>query len=117
MGVATGPSRRAGEETLVLGNSGRLLEPGPDSPALQFIDAIRDEVHRFAITGHRRRREKTRQHSGLEDIPGIGAARRTALLKAFGGYARVAAAWIEEISVGPGIGRGLAERVHAYLHA
>ncbi|MGH8114348.1 MAG: excinuclease ABC subunit UvrC [Rhodanobacteraceae bacterium] len=116
VGVAKGPSRRAGEETLVLGDSGRDLEPGPDSPALHLIDAVRDEAHRFAITGHRRRREKARERGVLEDVPGIGAARRSALLKAFGGYAGVVGAGVEELCRVRGINRELAERIHAFLH-
>ncbi|TAN03515.1 MAG: excinuclease ABC subunit UvrC [Rhodanobacteraceae bacterium] len=116
VGVAKGPSRRVGEETLVLGESGRELEPGPDSPALHLIDAVRDESHRFAITGHRKRREKAREHGVLEDIPGIGAARRSALLKTFGGHAGVVGAGVEELCRVPGINRELAERIHAFLH-
>ena len=116
IGVAKGPSRRAGEETLVLGDSGRLLEPGPDSPALHLIDAVRDEAHRFAITGHRKRREKARERGLLEDVPGIGASRRAALLKAFGGHAGVMAAGVEELCRVRGINRELAERIHAFLH-
>jgi len=116
VGVAKGPSRREGEETLVLGDTGKLLEPGPDSPALHLINAVRDESHRFAITGHRKRREKAREHSPLEDVPGIGAARRSALLKAFGGYAGVAGAGVEELCQVRGINRDLAERIHAFLH-
>ncbi|MGH8184181.1 MAG: excinuclease ABC subunit UvrC, partial [Rhodanobacteraceae bacterium] len=116
VGVAKGPSRRAGEETLVLGDSGRELEPGPVSPALHLIDAVRDESHRFAITGHRKRREKAREHGVLEDIPGIGAARRSALLKTFGGHAGVVGAGVEELCRVPGINRELAERIHAFLH-
>jgi len=116
VGVAKGPSRRVGEETLVLGDSGRELEPGPDSPALHLIDAVRDEAHRFAITGHRKRREKARERGVLEDVPGIGASRRAALLKAFGGHAGVVAAGIEELCRVRGINRELAERIHAFLH-
>ncbi|HET9818085.1 MAG TPA: excinuclease ABC subunit UvrC [Rhodanobacteraceae bacterium] len=116
VGVAKGPSRREGEETLVLGDSGRELEPGPDSPALHLIDAVRDEAHRFAITGHRRRREKARERGVLEDVPGIGAARRAALLKAFGGHAGVVGAGVEELCRVRGINRELAERIHAFLH-
>jgi excinuclease ABC subunit C len=116
VGVAKGPSRREGEETLVLGDSGRELEPGPDSPALHLIDAVRDEAHRFAITGHRKRREKARERGVLEDVPGIGAARRAALLKAFGGHAGVVGAGVEELCRVRGINRDLAERIHAFLH-
>jgi excinuclease ABC subunit C len=116
VGVAKGPSRREGEETLVLGDSGRELEPGPDSPALHLIDAVRDEAHRFAITGHRKRREKARERGVLEDVPGIGASRRAALLKTFGGHAGVMAAGVEELCAVRGINRELAERIHAFLH-
>lgn len=116
VGVAKGPSRRSGEETLILGMSGRALNPGPGSPALHLIDAIRDEAHRFAITGHRRRREAAREHGVLEDIAGIGAHRRAALLKAFGGHAGVVAAGVEELSRVRGVSRALAERIYAFLH-
>jgi excinuclease ABC subunit C len=116
VGVAKGPSRREGEETLVLGDSGREINPGPDSPALHLIDAVRDEAHRFAITGHRKRREKARERGVLEDIPGIGVARRSALLKTFGGHAGVLAAGVEELCHVRGVNRELAERIHAFLH-
>jgi excinuclease ABC subunit C len=116
VGVAKGPGRRAGEETLVLADSGRQLHPGPASPALHLVAAVRDEAHRFAISGHRKRREKARERSVLEDVPGIGARRRAALLKAFGGLAGVEAAGVEELMQIKGIDRGLAERIYAALH-
>ncbi len=121
VGVAKGPGRRAGEETLVLadqrpGMPARELHPGTSSPALHLVAAVRDEAHRFAISGHRKRREKARERSSLEDVPGIGARRRSALLKAFGGLAGVEAAGIEELMQIKGIDRGLAERIYAALH-
>jgi excinuclease ABC subunit C len=116
IGVAKGPARRAGDETLVLADSGRTLHPGPASPALHLVDAVRDEAHRFAISGHRRRREKARERSVLEDVPGVGARRRSALLKAFGGLGGVEAAGVEELMRVKGIDRGLAERIYAALH-
>src|ERR1700761_742425 len=116
VGVAKGPGRRAGEETLILAESGRNLHPGPASPALHLVAAVRDEAHRFAISGHRKRREKARERSVLEDVPGIGARRRSALLKAFGGLAGVEAAGVEELMRVKGIDRGLAERIYATLH-
>ncbi|WP_114241040.1 excinuclease ABC subunit UvrC [Dyella sp. C9] len=116
VGVAKGPGRRAGEETLILADSGRELHPGSASPALHLVAAVRDEAHRFAISGHRKRREKARERSVLEDVPGIGARRRSALLKAFGGLGGVEAAGVEELMQVKGIDRGLAERIYAVLH-
>ena len=121
IGVAKGPGRRAGEETLVLarheaGSVGRELHPGSSSPALHLVAAVRDEAHRFAISGHRKRREKARERSVLEDIPGIGARRRSLLLKAFGGMQGVEAAGVEELMQVKGIDRNLAEKIYASLH-
>jgi excinuclease ABC subunit C len=121
VGVAKGPGRRAGEETLVLariepGNPGRDLHPGSSSPALHLVAAVRDEAHRFAISGHRKRREKARERSVLEDVPGIGARRRSALLKAFGGMQGLERAGVEELMQVKGIDRGLADRIYASLH-
>ncbi len=116
VGVAKGKERKAGCE--------RLFRPGerlpvilpPDSPALHLIQVIRDEAHRFAITGHRRRRAKTRLTSALEEIPGIGDKKRQALLKHFGGLQGVEKAGIDDLSRVSGINRKLAERIHARLH-
>ena len=121
VGVAKGPGRRAGEETLILadrppGSAGREIHPGPASPALHLVAAVRDESHRFAISGHRKRREKARERSVLEDVPGVGARRRSALLRTFGGLAGVEAAGVEELMRVKGIDRGLAERIYAALH-
>lgn len=116
VGVAKGPARRAGEETLILVDQGREIYPGPTSPALHLVAAVRDESHRFAISGHRKRREKARQRSVLEDVPGVGARRRSALLKTFGGLAGVEAAGVEELMRVKGIDRGLAERIYDALH-
>ncbi|AND68120.1 excinuclease ABC subunit C [Dyella thiooxydans] len=116
VGVAKGPGRRAGEETLVLADLGREIHPGAASPALHLVAAVRDEAHRFAISGHRKRREKARERSVLEDVPGVGARRRSALLKAFGGLAGVEAAGVEELMRIKGIDRGLAERIYAAMH-
>ena len=117
VGVAKGPGRRAGEETLVLAGSNREIHPGPTSPALHLVAAVRDEAHRFAISGHRKRREKARERSVLEDVQGVGARRRVALLKAFGGLAGVEAAGVEELMQVKGIDRSLAERIYDALHA
>ncbi|RUL70463.1 excinuclease ABC subunit UvrC [Dyella choica] len=117
VGVAKGPGRRAGEETLVLAGSNQEIHPGPTSPALHLVAAVRDEAHRFAISGHRKRREKARERSVLEEVQGVGARRRAALLKAFGGLAGVEAAGVEELMQVKGIDRSLAERIYDALHA
>ena len=115
VGVAKGPERRAGHEALVMPD-GTELRPGPESPALQLIQQIRDEAHRFAITGHRGKRAKARQRSKLEDIPGIGSRRRAMLLKHFGGLAGLRKAGVEEISRVEGINAALAQRIYTALH-
>ncbi|KAB7776315.1 excinuclease ABC subunit UvrC [Xanthomonas sp. LMG 12460] len=115
IGVAKGAERRAGHETLVMPD-GRELRPGAASPALQFIQQVRDEAHRFAITGHRGRRQKARMTSKLEDIPGIGPRRRASLLKHFGGLAGLKAAGEAEIARVEGINDALAARIYANLH-
>ncbi|MCD7098832.1 excinuclease ABC subunit UvrC [Stenotrophomonas sp. MMGLT7] len=115
VGVAKGEERRPGHETLVLPD-GRELRPGAASPALQFIQQVRDEAHRFAITGHRGRRQKVRMTSKLEDIPGIGPRRRASLLKHFGGLAGLKAAGESEIARVEGINAALAARIYANLH-
>lgn len=116
MGVAKGPSRRAGYEEWVLPVAPHRLQPGPESAASHLIQQVRDEAHRFAITGHRGRRQKAVVHSILEDIPGIGARRRRALLTHFGGIQGVRKAGIEELAGIPGINRQLAERIFKALH-
>lgn len=116
VGVSKGPDRRAGCEELIFADSGRVLRPGGDTSGLLAIQAIRDEAHRFAISGHRAKREKKRQVSTLEEIAGVGARRRAALLKHFGGLGGVRAAGIEELCTVDGINRSLAERIYASLH-
>ncbi|QQQ03317.1 excinuclease ABC subunit UvrC [Lysobacter enzymogenes] len=115
VGVAKGPARRPGDEELLLPD-GRVVRPGAESPALQLVQQVRDEAHRFAITGHRGRRQKTRNSSRLEDIPGIGPRRRANLLRHFGGLGGLKAAGIEEISRVEGVNEALAERIYAALH-
>jgi excinuclease ABC subunit C len=115
VGVAKGPARRPGDEELLLPD-GRTARPGAESPALQLIQQVRDEAHRFAITGHRGRRQKARSSSRLEDIPGIGPRRRANLLRHFGGLGGLKAAGIEEIARVDGINDALAERIYATLH-
>ena len=115
VGVAKGEARRPGDETLLLPD-GRELRPGAASPGLQLIQQVRDEAHRFAITGHRGRRQKARAVSRLEDIPGIGPRRRANLLRHFGGLGGLKAAGIEEIARVEGVNAALAERIYLTLH-
>ncbi len=116
VGVAKGAERRAGHETIIRGDNGKTLWPGPESLALHLIQNVRDEAHRFAITGHRNRREKAREKSRIEEIVGVGAKRRSALLKHFGGIAGVAAAGIEELAQVKGVSRELATKIYGAFH-
>ena len=115
VGVAKGPARKAGAETLLLPD-GREVQPGAASPALQLVQQVRDEAHRFAITGHRGKRQKARNSSRLEDIAGIGPRRRAALLRHFGGLSGLKAAAVDDIAKVEGVNRALAERIWASLH-
>ena len=116
IGVAKGVERKAGEETLfLLGHSTPFILPA-DSAALHLIQQIRDEAHRFAITGHRQRRAKARQRSVLEDIHGLGPKRRQRLLKEFGGLQAVSRAGIEDLARIEGISRTLAQRIYDVFH-
>jgi excinuclease ABC subunit C len=116
LGIAKGRARRAGYEEWILASPARSLRPGPESPASHLVQQIRDESHRFAITGHRGRRQKAATKSGLEKIPGIGPGRRRALLNHFGGLQGVNKAGVEELSSVPGINRALAEVIFQALH-
>ena len=117
VGVAKGEERRAGDETLILGRDGRTLWPGPESPALHLIQAVRDEAHRFAITGHRGRREKARETSSLEEIAGVGRAAALGAAQAFRRPRRVVQGAASRNSMRvKGISRELAERIYATFH-
>lgn len=116
VGVAKGPDRKAGMEQLfLLGEAHALILPSA-SVASHLIQQIRDEAHRFAITGHRQRRAKQKRHSVLEDIPGIGPKRRQQLLKQFGGLQGVKRAGVEDLTTIDGINRKLAEDVYEAFH-
>ncbi|WP_184685190.1 excinuclease ABC subunit UvrC [Pseudomonas fluvialis] len=117
LGVAKGVTRKPGLETLYLNDAEHEFTLPADSPALHLIQQVRDEAHRFAITGHRARRGKARRTSSLEDVPGIGPKRRRELLKHFGGLQELGRASIDEIAKAPGISKKLAESIYAVLHS
>jgi excinuclease ABC subunit C len=117
VGVAKGPERKPGMEELILESEERSLALAPSHPGLHLIQQIRDEAHRFAVVGHRARRGKARTTSMLNEIPGIGAKRRQALIEHFGGLRGVQAAAIDDIAKVAGISRPLAERIYRHLHA
>ncbi len=114
--VAKGRARKRGMEQLFLAGQSTPIILGGDSPALHLIQRIRDEAHRFAITGHRQRRAKARKTSRLEEIPGLGAKRRRELLKQFGGLQGVRGAGIDDLVKVRGISRGLAVKIYDDLH-
>jgi excinuclease ABC subunit C len=114
--VAKGRARKAGAERLFVPGSDKPMTLPSDSPALLLIQQIRDEAHRFAITGHRHRRSKARRTSRLEQVPGLGPKKRRELLKHFGGLQGVTAAAVEDLAKVKGIGRALAETIYNELH-
>ena len=117
LGVAKGVTRKAGMESLYLNDPHNdLVLPG-HSPALHLIQHIRDEAHRFAITGHRQRRGKARTTSSLEGIAGVGPKRRRELLKHFGGLQELKRASAAEMAKVPGVSKKLAEQIYAAVHS
>ncbi len=116
LGVAKGPGRKPGLETLHLPDSRHAITLPADSPALHLIQQIRDEAHRFAITGHRQRRARSRTSSPLENIPGVGARRRQQLLQQLGGLREVARAGVEDLTRVRGISRTLAQQIYDAFH-
>lgn len=116
IGVAKGSTRKAGFETLYNAATDSEIVLNNDSPALHLIQHIRDEAHRFAITGHKQRRDKKRKTSTLEDIAGVGAVRRRELLRHFGGIQELQKAGAMDIAKVNGISQHLAEEIYAFFH-
>lgn len=114
IGVTKGEGRKADLDTLTIGKS--RVELAPHSSALHLVQQIRDEAHRFAITGHRQRRQKARTRSPLEEIAGLGPKRRQNLLKQFGGMRAITVASIDELRKVKGISRPLAEKIYDGFH-
>jgi excinuclease ABC subunit C len=116
LGIAKGPERKPGEESLFLvGRAGEVTLPA-DSPALHLLQQVRDEAHRFAITGHRQRRAKARKTSTLEQIEGLGPKRRQKLLQQFGGLQEVQRAGVEDLAKVEGISKPLAQKIYDVFH-
>ncbi|MCY7295082.1 excinuclease ABC subunit UvrC [Alteromonas sp. a30] len=116
IGIAKGTTRKPGLETLILAGNHDTIPMEANSPALHLIQHIRDESHRFAIAGHRHKRQKVKTKSKLENIPGVGAKRRQAMLKYLGGLQEVMSASPEQLAKVPGISIELATHIHDYLH-
>jgi len=116
IGIAKGPERKPGLEDIVFPGRELVLNLPADHPGLHLLQQIRDEAHRFAIQGHRARRGKARTTSSLQEISGIGAKRRQALLAHFGGLKGMQSASVEDLARVPGISHALAERIYAQLH-
>lgn len=116
MAIAKGRERRPGLETIHICGKLDPVNLSPDRPALHFVQQIRDEAHRFAISGHRKKMVKARQSSKLENIVGVGQARRAALIRYFGGLTELQSAGIDDLTKVKGVSKNLAERIYGYLH-
>ena len=117
LAIAKGVSRRPGlEEVFIAGKEGSCVF-APSSPALHFLQQIRDEAHRFAITSHRRKITRARVGSILDGIEGVGPRKRTLLLNHFGGLQEIEGAGIYDLAKVPGVNLKLATRIYEYLHA
>ncbi|MFT5134762.1 MAG: excinuclease ABC subunit C, partial [Gammaproteobacteria bacterium] len=116
IGVAKGPSRKPGLEVLILSDGRKEMRLPPNSAALHLIQEVRDEAHRFAITGHRQQRKNARKRSVLEDVEGIGAKRRQQLIRHFGGLQGITRAGVEDLAKVVGINKNLAQKIYDTFH-
>jgi excinuclease ABC subunit C len=116
LGIAKGPLRKPGLETLVLSDGRRQTRLQADSAMLHLLQEIRDEAHRFAVTGHRQRRRTKQSKSPLQEIAGIGSKRRQRLIHHFGGMQGVLKASPDELARVPGINKNLAQKIYNTLH-
>ena len=115
IGVSKGPDRNAGRETFHLPD-GRMVNLPPNSPVLFYLQRLRDEAHRFAIGAHRTRRAKAVGHSSLDDVPGIGPARKKALLLHFGTARAVKNASLDDLQGAPGVSATVAQKIYDFFH-
>ncbi len=116
VGVSKGPDRKPGMEKLILVDQEQPIDVKPGASGLLLIQHIRDEAHRFAITGHRQRRGKAKKQSAMEAIPGLGPKRRQILLKQFGGLQGISQAGVDALCSVDGISRHLAQRIYELFH-
>jgi excinuclease ABC subunit C len=116
VGVAKGEGRKPGRERLYVSGAGSAVALPGNSPALHLIQQLRDEAHRFAIVGHRARRQRRQTASPLEQIRGLGPKRRRDLLRQFGGLQAVARAGVDDLTKVKGISRQLAESIYEHFH-
>ncbi len=116
IGVSKGPDRKAGQEKLIITHDRVTVQLPAGSPALHLIQQIRDEAHRFAITGHRLQRKKKATSSPLDEISGVGAKRKQELIKYFGGFQGIVKAGVDDLALVPGINKQLAQKIYDTLH-
>jgi excinuclease ABC subunit C len=116
LGIAKGTTRKPGLETLILADQNNRVIAKPQTAALHLLQQIRDEAHRFAITGHKQRRDKKRRTSPLEGIAGVGPKRRRDLLKHFGGIGEVKKASVADLAKVPNISKKVAEAIYSALY-
>ena len=116
IGVAKGPTRKPGMENLIIAQGNKTIRLSSDSSALHLVQQIRDEAHRFALTGHRQRRKNARKRSPLDNIEGVGSKRRHNLIRHFGGIQGIVRAGVEDLAMVPGINKSLAQKIYDSFH-